>query len=766
MRIILACFLILSATVCAFAQTVQHGFVKEYNEKNKKTPLPGVELNVRSASSTVSNKNGDFALSFLTLKPGEKINVRRIEKLGYELFNKEAIEQWNLNPKDPFIIVMCKSEKFKKIRDNYEKVSSESYARQLKKEEASLAQLKKEGKIKEAEYQQQLFELRENYEKQLDNLDNYVDRFSRIDLSELSAVEQEIIALVQEGRIEEAIAKYEEQNYVEKYTTEVENINRLTVAINQLDSLKLDAEQNRNQLLSSIKHQIATLNLAGGEDNLNKIDKIYQNILDKDKSNLEIAIDYVKFLNTYNEYSKAIDVYNNVSTHFDDNDLKLKELILTHIGNSYNQLQQLDKAIDYYNKALHTLDSAVEDDNYIRDRKENILNNLGLGYLRNNDYKNALKYFEECLNLHNKFGDNNLAKIKCINNLASLYRTIKEYEKADQLLSDGLNILSDMDILDDYGREEILYSTAILTQGRGNVAIDKNDYEKALSHYRQTLSQLQSLYDRNPRKYAISLAAANHNYGRIYFLNDESSKEALPFFENAVSLYENTLNKCFIQQVADRYGETISLLGRIYSSQQDTTECIRLCDRINQTLKSCSDFPYKGANLLAAQGTIYSDIKMTESAVKSYNKAIDAMQIMYAEYPAIYKKDLSQLYVNVAFLNCKIGNLTAGKDYFNKGIPMWDELFLENKVTKKEYFNALDRGFLALGTTSEYQAGLNYLRKMQELAPDNRKLFEYECIILYGNGRIEEAKIAFSKLINHFPDYPTDSELYKVLGNQ
>ena len=77
----------------SYAQTIQNGVIQEYNERAKKTPLGGVELNVRSAGSTVSDGNGNFKLQFLTLKPGEKVNVRRVEKLGYEIFNKEAVEK-------------------------------------------------------------------------------------------------------------------------------------------------------------------------------------------------------------------------------------------------------------------------------------------------------------------------------------------------------------------------------------------------------------------------------------------------------------------------------------------------------------------------------------------------------------------------------------------------------------------------------------------------------------------------------------------------
>lgn len=309
-------FISLIAAIMSYAQTTQTGLVQEYNERAKKTPLSGVELNVRSAGNTVSDKNGKFSLQFLTLKPGEKVNVRRIEKLGYEIFNKEAVEQWNINPKTPFVIIMCKADRFKKIRDNYEKVSSESYARQLKKEEAALAKLKQDGKLKEREYEQKLIELRENYDKQLDNLENYVDRFSRIDLSEISSVEQEIIGLVQEGKIEEAIAKYEEQNFVTKYKQEVDQLKEISSAIDQLSDTKTAKEQSRDSLYAAIDRQIETLRLAGGTDNINKIEVILHDVAYSDTTATAPMWKYLEFMASQNKYRKIEDAFN---TFFNQN---------------------------------------------------------------------------------------------------------------------------------------------------------------------------------------------------------------------------------------------------------------------------------------------------------------------------------------------------------------------------------------------------------------------------------------------------------------
>ena len=87
MRLALTILLFVLSSFLSSAQTVQKGIVEEYNGKAKKAPLAGVELNVRSAQSTVSDKGGVFSLQFQTGKPGQSVTVRRIEKLGYEIFN-------------------------------------------------------------------------------------------------------------------------------------------------------------------------------------------------------------------------------------------------------------------------------------------------------------------------------------------------------------------------------------------------------------------------------------------------------------------------------------------------------------------------------------------------------------------------------------------------------------------------------------------------------------------------------------------------------
>ncbi|MDE6277896.1 MAG: tetratricopeptide repeat protein, partial [Muribaculaceae bacterium] len=278
---------------------MQRGLVREYNERAAKTPLGGVELTVRSAGSTVSDRDGSFALEFLTLEPGERVNVRRIEKDGYVVFNKEAVEQWNLSPTSAFTVVMCRADRFKRIRDNYYRNSEERYSAQYKKERDELARLQRDGKLKEEEYRARLAEVSAEYDRQLDNLDAYVDRFARIDLSEVSAGEQEIIGLVEQGLFDEAIRKYEDLRIKEQLVEALGERRRVDAAIVHLSGVRSDLGFSIDSLYSSAERQIETLRLAGGAENKGKILEIYRDIADADTTNTEWLLKTGNYIREY-----------------------------------------------------------------------------------------------------------------------------------------------------------------------------------------------------------------------------------------------------------------------------------------------------------------------------------------------------------------------------------------------------------------------------------------------------------------------------------
>lgn len=285
----------LGSITTSMGQTTQNGFVKEYKETLKKQPLGGVEMLITNAPSTVSDKKGNFALEFQTMRPGQKVNVRRIEKLGYEIFNKEALEQWNINPEEPFTIIMVRSDRFKKIRDNYSAVSSASYARQFEKEMKALEEERNAGKITEEQLRNEIIRLQEEYDRQLNNLDNYIDRFARIDLSELNKNEQEIIALIQTGEIETAIARYEAMDLLGKFEQLSKEMDEIEQAKATLDAKLAQHNVATLEVWHQIQRQVNTYALIGGAQNYQKLHTLVENVA-RATSNIWMKMAFIYYL--------------------------------------------------------------------------------------------------------------------------------------------------------------------------------------------------------------------------------------------------------------------------------------------------------------------------------------------------------------------------------------------------------------------------------------------------------------------------------------
>lgn len=105
--------------VIAYSQSTQKGVTLEYQGKNAKTTLGGVQIIAGGASEISNPEDGTFTLVFQTLKSSDKVAVNRIAKTGYVLFNKDVVDEWSVNEKATFRIVLCKSEEFDNLVADY-----------------------------------------------------------------------------------------------------------------------------------------------------------------------------------------------------------------------------------------------------------------------------------------------------------------------------------------------------------------------------------------------------------------------------------------------------------------------------------------------------------------------------------------------------------------------------------------------------------------------------------------------------------------------
>lgn len=333
------------------AQVEQSIVVTEYNGKSEKTPLSGVNVTVLNAASTMSGEDGKAVLRFRTLHAGDKVSIRRIEKSGYELFNSMATDQWTVSTNRPFQLVLCRSDKFKALRDQYSRVASDSYAKQYKAEMARLASERKKTKMLEETYQQKLLDLENQYQQQLEDLENYVDQFARIDLSELNSQQQELIDLVQQGKIDEAIQKYESADYQAQYQKQSEEIAKIDRAQAQLAVIEAQKRSEREKVFQTISRQIATYRLAGGRENFNKVNTLMKAVADADTTNLEAVWAYAEHAMHQNMIEDCEKYFNIYIRGCEDNPY-MQASAWYMLGQGYFAHQVYDKAEMAYSIAI------------------------------------------------------------------------------------------------------------------------------------------------------------------------------------------------------------------------------------------------------------------------------------------------------------------------------------------------------------------------------------------------------------------------------
>lgn len=657
-------FILILSISGIFAQSTQHGIVKEYNDAKKKTPLGGVELVVNNAGSNVSGKDGRFTLAFRTLKPGDKVDVRKIEKAGYELFNKDALDAWRIaNDGSTFMIVLCKSSKFKALKDQYNAIASKSYAVQQKKEEDKLSVLLKEGKLKQAEYEKQLRELKNRYDEQLENLDNYIDHFARIDLETLSKSEQRIIEMVKAGKIEEAIKAYEDMHLEEKYAQSVENIDIANRAIDQLEKVKAKNQASRDETFNAVKRMNDVRRLQGGAENFRKIENSLFDLVKADTTYLPAIYMYADHLYDQNNFAESIRYYK--MSLLNESDEENKATTYQRLSNNYLEIMDYSKAVECVSSSVHFLDSLCDKGINVEKNKYRLIicySTLGNIYNKLNDVENMEKFYLKCINDVKEYPKALSTDVLFTTyyNLGTSYNHQRQYKKAYDYLISAKNTIEIED--NEVSREiqsqkihdvSIQLATACFRIGKDDEA--KLYFEKAETSYNDLLSI-------NPIAYRYLGVILYNNIASEQLMKDRYAeaeitlKKALSCVNTCIEESPNLMLKILRHVVSSALGVSISKQsGRgeeglqvinsvirefepIYNQMPDVLQnyyvvmllqkaeaCIanRYLDNVENILNKAEKIDPKFPNLWNDKGLYYYELGNYESSKQCWYKVLE-----------------------------------------------------------------------------------------------------------------------------------------------
>ena len=711
-------------SISAISQTVQNGVVMEYRMWNKKKPLGGVEIDVKYAGSTYSDKKGNFSLKFNTLKPGEKVTVNQIEKAGYEVFNLDAVNQWNLSRDGrPFTIIMARSKDMMALRDNYSSQSSKNYKRQRERETARLNQMLAEGKIMEKEHQKQLKELEDWYSQKTGNINSYVDHFVRFDLSELSTEETEIIKLVQQGNFDEAIKRYDILDPSGKYKQCVQNINEMDNAIHVMIDAKEQEKKRKDSVFDVNLRRIDVLRMAGGRDNFEKIGIILKEMALTDTTDLRCIYTYADYLSEQKSYDDALRYYR-ISLNLTNDSLTISQ-IMGKIGLLELELGHFNESQDALSTSRNILqDLSNRNQSYTKHYAQSI-NNLALLYAQMRKFDLAEDHYLQAQMQYQKAeneGDSCTLEILTLkNDLGRLYLDMRDFKKAQNALSSAYSSIKAPHLA-----SPKVYSPLMAEMECDLGVVNKwyLKYDEAEKHYLSSLSIYQDLYYNNPEAYRKNMAKiagelslfyektknsqqaekysliTNEYYDTLLMVSSDAVLPAIARMQKSqVDFYFEKRNFSIIEPIIENTYQNIyklynkypnvyrsdlcdilGIMGQNYAIHRRITDaklCFEKAKHVSDTLCEENPFTYSFQRIKALNNLAIISAMMNlleEDGIYS-KMAYDECKTLFQSNPEVYAPDMAMMADNLSIHHIQTNDYTNAKRYSSESERLYSELF-------------------------------------------------------------------------------------------
>jgi tetratricopeptide (TPR) repeat protein len=262
----------------------------------------------------------------------------------------------------------------------------------------------------------------------------------------------------------------------------------------------------------------------------------------KSKETEDNLFGYAYFLNEHNQFSKAVDYYNQYLNKFANKiSLQKKAMTLNNLANLHRNQNEYEKASDEYEKVLKIYRNLAKDNpqTYLF-HVAVTLNNLAILHTNQNEYEKASNECEEALEIRRNLAKSNpqayLPDVAMtLNNLAILHDYQNEYKKASDEYKEVLEIYRNL--AKDNPQAYLFYVTRTLN----NLAIlhvNQNEYEKASSEYEEALKMRRDLAKGNPQAYLFHVATTLNNLA-ILHANQNEYEKASNEYEEALKIYRN-----------------------------------------------------------------------------------------------------------------------------------------------------------------------------------------------------------------------------------
>jgi signal transduction histidine kinase len=326
---------------------------------------------------------------------------------------------------------------------------------------------------------------------------------------------------------------------------------------------------------------------------------------------------------------------------------------LSHLGNYEKALKTLNDALKIYDQLLliTTGPENTGDNPKILKKKANVYNEIGLIYLYQGNYPEALKNFTAALKIHEETGNKNgIASL--YNNIGLIFREQGNYPEALKNFFTALKIFKEtgakQGIANNYNNIGIIY------EAQGN-------FSEALKNFLASLEIKKEIGDKH------GIGSSSGNIGNIY--RDQGNiPEALKYYLASLKIAE---------EIGDKYaiGTCYNNLGNIYASQKNYPEALKYhfaSLKIGEEIGDKEGIAFSYLNV----GDIYITQKKNGEASQFLNKGLSlAKEIGSLEV-------VKSSYRFLAELDSIEGNYLKSLEHYKMYIITRDSIFNQENTKK------------------------------------------------------------------------------------
>lgn len=509
------------------AQLSQPGRVVLQNSGNK--TLVGVQVVAYGAAPTDSDNEGRFSLTFGSGVAGDLVPLKEVYKKGYELVNRRETERWILSSTE-MVIVMAPTGMIRQAREHYYGIGNSRYISRHEATVAEIEALKNQKKITQDEYSSRL----EEAYNQLDNsqklLEQYSDLFARVNRDELDETGKRAFELINRGRLDEAIALYEELKLVEKL-----NFHVMT---------RQQHAEELHSMIPSLKRYADICIFAGGRENLSKAGEVYLAIVESDPTDYENLVAYGHFLTEVLDYPAAIK-WLTKAVDIAPTKLQIADALID-LGEVCIESRDYTPAVKYIERGIEIYHAEKgESEAYYRSHEAFAYMNLGSVYWHAGDMEKAEKAIAigKKINESYEVSDSlryltNRVMLDGVGAIIRMHRHLTNTlaNSNENLEQESLAIIAaarQLVAMEDNSKNRILLTTALINYtGSLSTEIDSAKKEQYLL---EALAIEEELAKRNPLMMLYTLSITYHQLGVLY---SETGKQpqAAAYYQKALEM--------------------------------------------------------------------------------------------------------------------------------------------------------------------------------------------------------------------------------------